>query len=150
MRISLNCRSEHRGSTFNRPERRVRIHRYWNEQYFIAIQQGVAGSQLFHDIFVWQWEECQKPKYLYSYNLQNEYPTGLFPTAFFLWKSYLVLIPETRHATYGRKLRSMIRVHDLSNEKRMELVGSYDFPESSALRRHVPGINGKLKLVCLP
>jgi hypothetical protein len=41
-------------------------------------------------------------------------------------------------------LKSMIRVHDLSNEKRMKLVGSYDFPDASPLRRYVPGINGNI------
>ena len=32
-------------------------------------------------------------------------------------------------------IRSMIRVHDL--DKKMELVGSYDFPEHSGRRRIV-------------
>ena len=144
MLISFYYRSEHRGSTFNRPERRVRIHRYWNEDYFIAIQQGVGGGGSFHEVFVWRWEECQKPRYLYSYSLQKEYPTGLFPTAFFLWQSYLVLMPDTRHSRESQKLRSVIRVHDLSKERRMQLVGSFDFPESSPMRRYVPGMDGKI------
>ena len=138
------CRSEHRGSKFNRAERRVRIHRYWNEEYFIAIQQGFGEIEGFHDVFVWKWEECQKPRFFYSYSFQQEYPSGLFPTAFFLWQSYLVLMPETRISRESQSLRSMIRVHDLSSEKRMELVGSYDFPDSSPMRRYVPGMEGKL------
>lgn len=95
----------------------------------------------FHEVFVWGWEECQRPTFLYSHNLYKEYPTGLFPTAFFLWRSYLVIMPDTRSRDDGA-LRSMIRVHDLSNDRRMKRVGSYDFPESSPMRRHVPGTQG--------
>ena len=141
--LKYKYRSEHRGSNFNRPERRVRIHRYWNEDYFIAIQQGRGETESFHDVFVWKWEECQKPRFFYSYSFQEKYPTGLFPTAFFLWQSYLVLMPDTRHLMGSQTLRSIIRVHDLSSEKRMQLVGSYDFPESSPMRRFVPGMEGK-------
>ena len=137
-------RSEHRGNNFNRPERRVRIHRYWNENYFIAVQQSTGGIGSFHDVFVWSWEECQKPRFLYSHSLHKEYPTGLFPTAFFLWQSYLVLIPDTRPSGASQALRSVIRVHDLSNQNRMQLVGSYDFPEDSPMRRHIQGIQGIL------
>ena len=81
--------------------------------------------------------------YNYSHSLHKEYPTGLFPTAFFLWQSYLVLMPDTRHSGESQALRSVIRVHDLSN-KRMQLVGSYDFPEDSPMRRHIQGIQGML------
>ena len=56
-------------------------------------------------------------------------------------------MPETRISRESQSLRSMIRVHDLSSEKRMELVGSYDFPDSSPMRRYVPGMEGKLTSV---
>ncbi len=76
-------RSPHRRSAFNRPERRVRIHRYWNEDYLVAVQYRprghanlVAGAlgalhghpepEGFHDVFVWGWHECQRPSFLYT------------------------------------------------------------------------------------
>jgi len=125
-------RSQHRNSPFNDHRRRVRIHRYWNEDYLIAIQHTV--NHAFNDIFVWSWNECQNPTFLYSHDLSTTYPTGLFPTSFFLWKRYLVLMPETGYIQDERKLSSMIRVHDLS--RNFELIGKYDFPENG-LRRHL-------------
>jgi len=106
--------------------------RYWNEDYLIAIQHTV--NHAFNDIFVWSWNECQNPSFLYSHDLSSTYPTGLFPTSFFLWKRYLVLMPETGYIQEERQLTSMIRVHDLS--RNFELVGKYDFPENG-LRRHL-------------
>lgn len=123
-------RSSHRRSSFNNPNRRVRINRYWNEDYLIAIQHN--GH--FNDIFIWSWTECQNPKFLYSYDMFPLYPTGLFPTAFFMHKNYLVLMPETCHILEGTQTKTMIRVHDLAEN--MALVGSYDFPLDGD-RRHV-------------
>jgi len=124
-------RSQHRNSPFNDHRRRVRIHRYWNEDFLIAIQHTV--NHAFNDIFVWSWNECQNPSFLYSYDLSTAYPTGLFPTSFFLWKQYLVLMPETGYIQEERELRSMIRVHDLA--RNFELVGKYDFPERGLRRQ---------------
>lgn len=126
-------RSSHRHSKIARdPRRRVRIHRYWNEDYLVAVQHA-TGHGWFHDVFVWRWHECQNPKFLYNFDLKPLYPTGLFPTAFFLWKNYLVLMPETGYCREDRLLTSMVRVHDL--EDNMKLVGSYDF--SDGRKRHV-------------
>ncbi len=72
------------------------------------------------------------------------YPGGVFPTAFFLHRSYLVLMPDpvwsdlhNRPDNSGSNQRAMIRVHDLANN--MELVGKYDFPENSPYRRQYRG-----------
>lgn len=121
----------HRKSPFNDQKRRVRINRYWNEEFLVAIQHKMDHS--FNDIFVWKWKECQNPEFMYSFDLRPLYPTGLFPTAFFLHKNFLVMMPETGYIREEKKLRSMIRVHDLSDN--MALVGSYDFPENG-YRRH--------------
>ena len=79
--------------------------------------------------------ECQNPKFLYNFDLFEMYPQGLFPTAFFLWKHYLVLMPDTGYVRENQVFTSMIRVHDLNDN--MKLVGSYDFPEQSSTRRYV-------------
>ncbi len=77
------------------------------------------------------------------------YPGGVFPTAFFLHRSYLVLMPDPvfprgppgagqqqqHNANNQETQKAMIRVHDLSRD--LELVGSYDFPRESRYRRHV-------------
>jgi len=131
-------RAGHRGSKYNDQRRRVRIHRYWNEDYLVAIQH-TCSHHGFNDIFVWRWAECQDPQFLYSRDLTPLYPTGLFPTAFFLWKQFLVLIPETGYINDERRLSSMIRVHDLSRD--FSLAGQYDLPEGGRQRlvRPSPG-----------
>ena len=83
----FDCRSYHRHSPKAKdPRRRVRIHRYWNEDFLVAVQ---FSQRQFNDLYVWKWKECQNPEFLYNYDLYNIYPQGLFPTAFFLWKHYL-------------------------------------------------------------
>ena len=127
------CRSYHRHSPKAKdPRRRVRIHRYWNEDFLVAVQ---FSQRQFNDLFVWKWMECQNPKFLYNFDLFELYPQGLFPTAFFLWKHYLVLMPDTGYVRENQVFTSMIRVHDLNDN--MKLVGSYDFPEQSSTRRYV-------------
>ncbi len=91
---------------------------------------------------MWGWQECQRPRFLYTTDLRSLYPAGLFPTAFFLHRNHLVLMPDpvlsVHHHNAGDAAptqTSMIRVHDLS--KNMELIGKYDFPEDSGYRRHV-------------
>lgn len=126
-------RSQHRGCPYTDQKRRVRVHRYWNEEYLVVIQH--AFSHNINDIFVWQWEECQNPVFRYSHSLGHLYPTGLFPTAFFLWDKYLVMMPETSNLGFineERKVSSMIRTHDLSDNFR--LTGQYDFPEDGPRR----------------
>ena len=119
----------HSKSPFNDNRRRVRINRYWNEDFLIVIQHNV--SHTFNDIFVWSWKECQDPQFLYSHDMLKLYPTGLFPTSFYLWKNFMVLMPETGYIANARTFTSMIRVHDL--DKGFDLVGSYDFPEDGKL-----------------
>ena len=68
------------------------------------------------------------------------YFQGLFPTAFFLWKHYLVLMPDTGYFRDEMILTSMIRVHDLKDN--MKLVGRYDFPQEGQKRRHLRSENG--------
>ena len=94
-------RSYHRHSQKAKdPRRRVRIHRYWNEDFLVAVQ---FSQRQFNDLYVWKWMECQNPKFLYNFDLYELYPQGLFPTAFFLWKHYLVLMPDTGYLRYGLK-----------------------------------------------
>lgn len=130
-------RSSHRRSPFNHPERRVRLHRYWNEDYLLLISQSRVNR--FMDVFVWSWKECQNPVFLYSKDLYSQYPTGLFPTAFFVSKSYFVLMPNPVVDGGLETVRSMIRVHDISDN--MKLVGQYDFPDIKGRRRHVRHTN---------
>ena len=130
-------RLSHSDSPYNDQRRRVRVNRYWNEDYLIVIQHNIKHT--FNDMFVWKWKECQKPEFLYSYDLLPLYPTGLFPTSFFLYKNFLVLMPETAFNKTKRHFTSMIRVHDLSDN--FKLVGSFDFPEEERTRRHLH-ING--------
>ena len=114
--------------------------RYWNEDYLVVIQHNVSHS--FNDIFVWRWSECQAPRFLSSYDLSSLYPSGLFPTSFFLWKHYFVLMPENGHLKQKKQeLRSMIRVHDLEDDFR--LVGSYDFPEDGPRRQAMQELSGE-------
>ena len=124
-------RAAHLTSPYTEERRRVRVNRYWNEQFLIVIQHNINHS--FNDIFVWAWAECQKPKFLYSHDLLPLYPTGLFPTSFFLWKSYLVLMPETSYIRDRKLFTSMIRVHDLSDG--FQLVGQFDFSAEEKTRR---------------
>ena len=130
-------RTQHDLSCKVEQTRRVRVNRYWNEEFLIVIQHNI--NHTFNDIFVWSWAECQKPKFLYSHDLLPLYPTGLFPTSFFLHKNYLVLMPDTSYNQTQRTFRSMLRVHDLNDN--FKLVGSYDFPEEEGVRRHLR-ING--------
>ena len=64
----------HAASPFNETRRRVRVNRYWNEEFLIVIQHNINHS--FNDIFVWKWKECQNPQFLYSHDLLPLYPTG--------------------------------------------------------------------------
>ena len=124
-------RSAHRGSPYVEGRRRVRINRYWNEDYLVVLQHDSQHN--FNDIFVWAWKECQQPRFLYSKDMMPLYPTGLFPTAFFLYKQFLVLMPDTAGISSTSTFTSMIRVHDLTSD--LALVGSYSLPENSSARR---------------
>ena len=77
--------------------------------------------------------EYQNPEYLYTINFIETYPNGFHVTGLFLWKRYLVLMPDIVVWTEGQSFTSMIRVHDLDDN--LKLVGSYDFPEKSPQRR---------------
>ena len=43
-------------------------------KFQIAVQHSSAEE--FCDVFVWGWNECQNPKFLYTKNFQGEYPEG--------------------------------------------------------------------------
>ncbi len=77
---------------------------------------------------------------MYCYDLLDLYPRGLFLTAFFLYKHYLVLMPDPGNAHEDAVFTSMIRVHDLTDN--MKLVGSYDFPLDQERRRHMKADQG--------
>ena len=125
-------RAGHRGSEFNLDKHRVRPIRYWNEDYLVVMSYDC--SEGFNNLFVYSWKECQNPKFEYTYNMQTLYPYGLFPTAFFLHKHYLVLMPHAVNQSilYGEEVMmstvQMVRCHDL--KQNMKLVGSFDFPPS--------------------
>ena len=121
----------HNLSPYNDQGRRVRVNRYWNEEFLVVMQYDIKNS--FHDIFVWKWQECQKPVFLYSHNLLPTYPRSFFPTSFFMHKNYFVLMPDTGFS-YDKTFTSMVRVHDLSDG--FKLVGKFDFDEDSKMRRH--------------
>jgi len=124
-------RSAHRGSPFLDRQRRVRVNRYWNEEFLVVLQHNAQHE--FNTLFVWAWKECKEPKFLYSRNLMDLYPTGLFPTAFFLYKNFLVLMPDTAGISTSNTFTSLIRVHDLTAD--FALAGSYSLPEDEAARR---------------
>ena len=114
------------------PKRRVRINRYWNEDFLVAVQY--SRHVRFNELYIWKWKDGQQPEFMYSFDMYEQYPRGLYPTAFFLWKHYLVLMPDACSAQEDLDpLISMIRIHDLKDH--MKLVGSYDFPQESRLRR---------------
>jgi len=140
----------HRNSPFNDQGRYVSIHSCWNENFLFVIKQNVV-DHICCDIFVWSWKEYKSPEFLYSHDLLQLYPTGLFPTTFYLWKNFMVLMPETVRIPNGR-MTSMIRVHDLN--KAFQLVGSYDFPGTTRRHQHfnevahLHGLNDKAVALC--
>lgn len=115
----------------NNQDRRVRINRFWNEEFLVLIQYGTETR--LHDIFVWKWQECQKPVFLYRQNLLPTYPNSFFLTSFFMHKNFLVFMPDTCYSRDQRLFNSMVRVHDLNDE--FKLVGKFDFDEECKLRR---------------
>ena len=152
--------------------------RYWNEEFLVVLQHNPMHE--FNNIFVWSWKECKDPTFLFrwlrmvvmasmvcwngvndedvtvviahsfSKDLKPLYPTGLFPTAFFLYKNLLVsfhlipchdrptlqfphlwwpqvLMPDTAGLSFSTSFTSLIRAHQLSEG--FPLVGSYSLPE---------------------
>ena len=128
MNKSLNFfRNRHHRFIKSKGNRRRRISpTSWNGEFFVGAQSA-GGST--YDIYVWKWKEGQNPTFMYSY----EYQERLFPTAFFVWKNYLVLIPNPTVGCCDQT--SVIRTYDLNEN--MKLVGSYDFPTRGKLRRYV-------------
>ena len=110
----------------------VRVHRYWNEEFMVVMQYDMFGT--FHDIFVWKWQKCQNPVFLYSMDLLPTYPNAIFPTSSFIHRNFFVLMPDTGFSHNQKKFSSMVRVHDLSDG--FKLVGKFDFEVDSELRRH--------------
>ena len=105
---------------------------YYNENFLITFQYDHWDGHC-NNIYVWKWMEYQNPKYLYTIDFIKTYPTNISHYALFLWKRYLVLMPDTVVWTEGQSFTSMIRVHDLDDN--LKLVGSYDFPEKSPEKR---------------
>jgi len=141
-------RSAHRSSKYNTRERQVRISRYWTEEYMIVMQYNEDSA--INDLFVWEWDECQNPKFKFVHSLFNLYPDGLSPMSFFLWKQYLVLAPNVGGSGggvdggggYPRLLPGdgrtpLIRVHDLSDSQ-LPLVAGCDLPQTNSV------LNGRL------
>ena len=92
--LEEELRSYHKGSLKAKdPKRRVRINRYWNEDFLVAVQY--SRHVRFNELYIWKWKDGQQPEFMYNFDLYDQYPRGLFPTAFFLWKHYLVLMPDT-------------------------------------------------------
>ena len=115
-------RSAHRKSEYNTAERQLRLSRYWTEDYMIVIQYSEESE--INDIFVWEWDECQNPKFKYVHSLYDLYPEGLSPMSFFLWKNYLVLAPNIEPHANGGNQKPLIRVHDLTSPQVWPLTQS--------------------------
>ena len=89
-------------------------------------------TKRFHDIFVWKWQKCQKPKFLYCRDLLPTYPSDLLSECCYIHENYFVLMPDADKKS--EKVTSIVRVHDLSD--RFKLVGKFDFEEDSNLIRN--------------
>jgi len=127
--LNVEITSAHDESPFPCNETGMRLLRYWNEQYLVVLQ----FNEEFSNIFVWSWLKCSRPKFLYSKNWKNIYPTGLFHTAFFLHKQYLILLPDVAGISTATNLTSLIRVHDLTQD--LTLVGNSNIPDEANYRR---------------
>ena len=111
---------------------RMQVHKDWNEEFLILLQWDLLSP--FHYIFVWKWNKCRNPVFLYRMDLLSTYRKPFKPMSFFLHKNFFVLMPDT-NGPNQRKFTSMVRVHDLSNG--FKLVGKFDFDEDSQVRRHI-------------
>ena len=83
-----------------------------------------------NDIFVWEWDECQNPKFKYVHSLYDLYPEGLSPMSFFLWKNFLVLAPNIEPHANGGNQKPLIRVHDLTSSQVWPFTQSTFFKSS--------------------
>ena len=84
--------------------------RFWNEEFLVMIQ--IDYDDLFHDVYVWKWEQCQKPVFLYKKNLLSKFPMDFSESdSCFLHKNYFVCLPDTEKQHQA----SIVWVHDLSN-----------------------------------
>ena len=107
----------------------VHVNRYWNEEFLVVIHWLYDRFGSFHDIFVWQWQKCPKPVFLYYRDLLPTYPRKLMSESCYIHKNFLVFIPDTDYINQSNKSTSMVRVHDLSD--RFKLVGKFDFDEDN-------------------
>ena len=116
----------------------VKVCRWWNEEFLVVMQYSLFRAVQFrpslHDIFVWKWEKCRNPVFLYREDLLPTYLKDLSPTSFFMYKNFFVLMPETGFSRNQKKFTSMVRVHDLGDK--FKLVGKFDFAGDSEMRRH--------------
>ena len=114
-------------------EVKEKVDRYWTEDFLVLMRYGLDKN--FHDIFVWKWQACQKPVFLYSQNLLSAYPSRIFPMSCFIHENFFIFMPDTDPTKGQRMSTSMVRVHDLSDG--FKLVGKFDFDEDSDVRRHI-------------
>ena len=104
----------------------------FSEDYFVMVETDKNNLQQFNShLYVWKWTELQNPEFLYRLNIDNLNPARFFHTAFFIWKNYLVLMPDA--TTGDRTFTSIIRVYDMNLNTK--LVGSYDLPEQRTQRK---------------
>ena len=129
--LSLN----HEKCLATRPARKELFRKNFNfsEEYFVTIETDKSNTQYFNShLYVWKWTELQNPEFLYRQNIDDLNPARFFHTAFFIWKQYLVLMPDA--VTRDSIFTSIIRVYDLNLNTK--LVGSYDLPEQRSQRRY--------------
>ena len=121
----------------------VQVNRYWNEEFLVVLIQydlvRLGWTRRFHDLFVWKWQKCQKPKFLYCRDILFAYPSDLLSECCYIHENYFVLMPDADK--YSKKVTSLLRVHDLSDG--FKLVGKVDFDEDSNWIRNRPSLGYK-------
>jgi len=123
-------RKAHRRSSFYTQRRRQRGDRFWTDDYFLSVQGRTSAR--YYDVFVWKWKNSQNPEFLYRRDLFGEYPNGLYPTTFFVWKDYFVAlpVPDSRMMNVGNK--TVLHVRALQDN--LNLCAAYEFPAHSDKR----------------
>ena len=120
-------------------EIKEKVDRYWTEDFLVLMRYCLVKN--FHDIFVWKWQACQKPVFLYSQNLLSAYPSRIFPMSCFIHENFFIFMPDTDPRKGQRMSTTMVRVHDLSDG--FKLVGKVDFDEDSNWIRNRPSLGYK-------
>ena len=117
----------------------VHVIRYWNEKFLVVLIQydlvRFSWTRRFHDLFVWKWQKCQKPKFLYCRDILFAYPYDILSECCYIHENFFVLMPDMEK--YSKKVTSVVRVHDLSDG--FKLVGRAYFDEDSNMIRNSLG-----------